>query len=94
MPKTPILQRTAYLETLKDGSVRMLDWNAVETELGTMVEPRQNHLDTQLPMAGNVGFAAVDVYDMSFTRIIGTDSNTFYTQYGTDGQQVPIDFSR
>lgn len=89
MPKAPILARTAFYDVLGyDKSVRLLDWNAVETSLGPMVEPRSFEGGY-----GTVKVTDMDVYDSSFTRISQIDETTFANQYGTGGRQLLVDYS-
>ncbi len=87
MPKTPITSRILFVVPVKPliqnpPLFRSIEWNAVETELGTMVEPRQA---PYLPDAsGRV--VNMDVTDMgwNFVRQVGDDGE-FYNQYGTGG---------
>ena len=89
MPKTPITDRTMLYDVLRyDKTIRFLDWNVVETELGTMVEPRPFG-----PGYGTVKVTDVDVYDASANRLVQYDENTFAREYGTGGNQLPADFS-
>ena len=92
MPRAPILQRRSFFDFVRrDSQSRIqLDWNAVDTELGLMVEPRQ--------FALNVGVDGVvrqiDMVDSAADTETQLDRNAFYAQYGTDGQQVMRDWDR
>lgn len=93
MPKAPIQARRAFFDTLRDKSIRMLDWCAVDTELGVMVEPRQSIGGIPTPVPGSNTFVQVDLADASWTTLTQIDGGAFYSQYGTDGQLVPIEFN-
>lgn len=60
--KAPILSRTALYERLRDGSLRHLEFNVVETSLGTMLEPRTL-------IRANGAMVNEDPYDSSFSNI-------------------------
>lgn len=86
MPKTPILNREAFYQKLRDGSFVDLQWNLVQTSLGAMVEPR--------PLRGEGSkMNNFDPYDASFTRRTEFNADTFYSLFGTYGQQIPVDFN-
>ena len=94
MPKAPILRRTLFYEIIP-GSVttvpgvpqmRLLDFCAVETELGTMVEPRQN------PNGLTDKGRNIDAFDADYTDIQMMDAGTFKQQYGTGGNQWAQDY--
>jgi hypothetical protein len=89
MPKTPITYRETFFSEVR-GNVRNLDntpqikhleWNRVETELGTMVEPR----GTQLNLDSTGKTHQIDMTDAAFNKISMIDENIFYTQFGTSG---------
>jgi hypothetical protein len=91
MPKGPILERVQYFAKMPgQGSVgvAMLDWNVVETSLGTMVEPRT------ISPVGLDRLLDVDIFDAAPNRIVEINEDTFYTQYSTSGNQLPRDFNR
>lgn len=88
MPKRPILERSVFYDVLSDATLMFLDFNVVETELGTMVEGAG--------FEGGYGTLKVtdqDVFDASITRIVRMDRNIFTVQYGSGGNQIPTDFS-
>jgi hypothetical protein len=95
MPKAPILARRGYFDTISRSNpiIRFLDWNVVDTELGSMVEPRQDIRGIPTAVAGANGLVQVDLIDSGFTAISQMNSDTFYSQFGTDGQQVAVDVS-
>lgn len=86
MPKAPILSREGFFTTLRDGSIRDLDWNLVNTNLGAMMEPRQ------LSIVGSP-VTDVDPNDYSYTRRVQLDENTLPETLGTAGPQLPYDFN-
>lgn len=88
MPKSPILSRECFFETLKDGTFRDLDWNLVNTELGAMIEP--NSFGGLIAASGVV--TQVDIVDCSFNKLTNLPEDVFYARYG-GGRQVPIDFN-
>lgn len=87
MPKNPITSRIAYYVQVKPfiqspPLFRAIEWNAVETELGTMVEPRQSGI---VPDATGKT-VNLDVTDMAWTQLRQIeDDATFQNQYGTGG---------
>ena len=84
MPKTPIVNRTAFYEVLRDGTVRDLEWNLVQTTLGAMVEPRTLLLST-------ANLQAQDPYDSGITeRRLNPGVGLFEF---TGGQQWPATFN-
>jgi hypothetical protein len=89
MPKTPILNREAFYETLGDGTIRFLDFCLVDTSLGTMVEPRATSL---ISMGQSI--AAVSVYDGSISKLSPMQSDEFYKLTGFSGRQMPINSNR
>ena len=84
MPKSPVLYRESFYDTLRDGTIRMIDWNLVDTELGACVEPRG------ILMNGPIN--QIDVVDASANRLTQFDEDTFGETFGSGGQQLPIDF--
>ncbi len=89
MPKTPILYREAFFEVIRGGPrdylghrpKRELEWYAVETELGTMVETR-----TSINAVDAVGKTVnADLTDMSISKFTEMDAGDFQNQYGTGG---------
>lgn len=89
MPRRPILNRELLYETLPDGTLSMLPWCLVNTELGAMVE--------QLPQPISLGDSKVidvDVYWASFTKIRPFDENELAGLLGTSGTPLPQDRSR
>lgn len=77
----PILSRTALFDTLRDGSLRRLDWNLVNTSLGAMLEPVTLYRD-----GGTM--KNDDVYDSAFTdvKVIGGTDVALLTQCGLSSQ--------
>ena len=95
MPKAPILARRGFFSYVDrtQSTLRMLDFNVVDTELGSMVEPRQVAFGIQLGNSGSTGYANIDVTDAAFNSLSQIDQNTFLSQFGTDGLQGPIEFN-
>lgn len=92
MPKSPITSRTGFFSVLRGPINRtvtdLLDWNAVDTELGTMVESRN------LMHGGGVSpIVQMDTMDTAYTTIIPIDGEQFIAQYGSGGYQLPRDFN-
>jgi len=89
MPKAPILDREMFYDTLRNtGTLRLLDWQLVNTEVGAMLEPR--------PLSfAEIGAdqAQIDLTDMSVNRISPSDEDTFFSVYLGGGQQLPRDYS-
>jgi hypothetical protein len=88
MPRSPILDRQAHFVKLSDGTFADFDWNLVNTSLGAMVEPRQ------ISRTPRDKFVPVDQIDASFNRRIEINPDQFYGQTNTQGQQLPVDYSR
>ncbi len=98
MPKAPILSREAYFFYIRgSGSgarsgaehgalIRQLDWNTVTTALGLMVEPASLTFE-------NSKIVQEDATDGALTAIRFTDDSSFQSDFGTGGQQVPVDFN-
>ena len=57
MASPHLLKRTVMYEVLRDGSVRELEWDLVQTNLGAMFQPR-----TLIPESGSV--INQDAYDL------------------------------
>ena len=89
MPKSPILERDILFERLPDGSIRIGDWCPVLTELGMMVEQRAINL-----ISDTGAIVDIDVYAASHTRIKEYSLDRFYSEYGTSGRAVGLDYSR
>lgn len=92
MPRAPIRERRSFFDFVRrdSGQRYPLDFNAVDTELGVMVEPRQA-IET-IGVDGAV--RQIDMVDAAADSETLLDRNTFYSQYGTDGQQVMRDWDR
>lgn len=90
MPKSPVLDRTIFYDTLNDGTLRLLEWNLVNTTLGQMIEPRN---------LSSVGIGAsrvvqIDEKDLvNFNRILPFDEDQFFATFLTGGQQLPRDYN-
>lgn len=87
MPKTPILSRERFYDTLGDGSHRLLDWCLVNTELGAMIEPRQSFVMGINPITN------IDAHDMSYNKSSYFDEGKFFSTFNTGGYIVPKDIS-
>ena len=96
MPKAPILYREGFYEIIRGGPrdylnhrpKRVSEWQVVETELGTMVEPR-----TSTNIADAVGKVVnADATDMSISKFTEMDPSDFQNQYGTGGISL-VDFN-
>lgn len=92
MPKTPVTYReTFYSEIRGSGNpplLKHLEWNRIETELGTCVEPR-----APLTAPGNGNITQVDLTDFAANKISIIDEDTFQNQFGTGGPQAPLDYN-
>ena len=96
MPKGPILYRETFFahvrgsnnDYLGNRQLKQLEWNAVETELGTMVEP---HSAIVTPSLGSV--VQVDVTDNAVTKVSIVNEDMFYSQYGTGGGHNGLDYN-
>jgi hypothetical protein len=92
MPRTPILSRTVFFAPMRgtldsttgEPMLRVLEWSAVDTEVGVCVEPRtpDQLMGTGMPLV------QVDFVDSAASRFTLINSDTFQTQYGTGGPQV------
>lgn len=96
MPRAPIVYREAFYETVRGGTrdylgnqpKRELEWYVVETELGTMVEPR-----TSINAVDAVGkIVNADLTDMSVSKFTEMDAGAFQNQYGTGGGSL-VDYN-
>ena len=89
MPKAPIIERDLLFERLNNGTYRLLDWCPVNTDLGWMVEQRvmQSISDTGALTTWN------DVFDGSYTRIREVAGDRLYSDFGTSGRVVSLDFN-
>ncbi len=98
MPKGPILQREAYFYYMRGtgsgsrsdsehgANIRQYDFNVVYTPLGTMVEPAQVCMDF-----GHM--IQEDALDQGYTAIRFTDDGNFQNDFGSGGQQLPLDYN-
>lgn len=91
MARTPVQARRAFMVTANRFTplIRIYPWNVVDTELGIMVEPHQfahgGGVDGTVPQ--------VDIVDFAYDSLTLMDPSTFYSTYGTDGQQGMMDFN-
>lgn len=88
MPRLPILSRETFYDTNPDGSLRLLDWNLVNTSLGAMVEPRQ----VGGPDGGRI--RPIDLIDAGITRLVPLQEDVFFRHFGVHGRQLPVNFAR
>ena len=96
MPKTPILYRESFYAELRgtrDATtgtpiLQPLPWNRVETELGTMIEPRGGMFGADV--SGRI--QQIDMVDVGVSKISIIDDGVFQTQFGTGGGQI-IDYN-
>ena len=85
MPSAPILGRTLLYEYLPDGvTYHQLDWNIVETSLGSMVEPRVMNRNL-----AEMDIQNEDLFQGGYTAILKLSSDDLFTQYGVLGSQWP-----
>jgi hypothetical protein len=85
MPKAPITFREVFFTPVRgqaEGTLRPLEWNHVETELGTMVEP---YSPTH---SGAAVVVNADVTDRAINKVSIMDDNKFYEQYHTGGTSL------
>ena len=89
MARTPINARRGFFyKPNRNTNVRVaLQWNVVDTDLGPMVEPRQ------FGLAVDGKITQIDLLDAAADSEGEMEAATFYSQYGTDGQQLMYDFS-
>jgi len=92
MPKGPITFRESFYMQLRPliqnpPLYRPLEWNHVETELGTMVEPRVNVGSSDA--SGKIVNA--DITDVGVNKVSIIDDGDFQSQYGTGGGSL-VDF--
>lgn len=89
MARPPITQRTGFYYPINRYQTQrvLLDWNAVETELGTMVEPRTliRYIDGSVPQ--------IDLLDVAFDREIQMTPDQFQNQYNHGGPQLMAEFT-
>jgi hypothetical protein len=84
MPSAPITGRTLLWEFLPDGTtIHQLDWNLVETSLGTMVEPRIMNRGIFDDIKNE------DLSENGYTAILKLSSKDLYTTYNFIGTQWP-----
>lgn len=82
MPSAPITARTLLWEALPDGTIVLLDWQLVETSLGTMAELRcVNRSD------GNS--RDEDLLENGYTQLMKMSASTLYATYNVGGRQWP-----
>ena len=89
MPKSPILRREIFFDYLGDGTMFILHWALVDTELGGMIESR-------MPVIASLGtnpVTNIDMIDCSFNKLSPFDANRFSQTFGTSGYQFPVDVS-
>lgn len=89
MARAPITNRIAYSYKINRYLDERLpfDWNVVETELGTMVEPRQlvRFIDGSVPQ--------VDLVDSAFDSQAFMSPEEFQSTYNHGGPQLMVDFN-
>ncbi len=84
--KAPILSRTLCLARLRDGTLRLLDFQLVTTSLGGMIEPR--------PVSRACGSSMnEDPYDSAYTDIVVLDGAGIAAVPGIDDVQWPRTFN-
>ena len=96
MPKRPITYRETFFSEVRgyvrndDNSpqIKHLEWNRVETELGTMVEPRTS----QMNMDPTGRLIQMDMTDAAYNKISMIDETLFQGQFGTGGSGL-IDYN-
>lgn len=86
MPKAPITYRETFFSEIRgpytgDRMLKHLEWNRVETELGTMVEPRAPL--TSPDATGKI--SQIDLTEAAASKISIIDEGTFTAQFGTGG---------
>lgn len=90
MARTPILNRKGFVtfinRNIQPQVTRHLDCNVVETELGTMVEPRNF-----FPVMENK-VTDLDPLDAAYNSETLMDESAFWNQYNTYITQRPFDF--
>ncbi len=91
MPKAPITYRQAYFVNIRGSGnpplIRRLDFNSVETELGTMVEP--------VPMingrSGEDKISNIDLTDAAFNQMTLIQEEDFQARFNCGGNPGCID---
>lgn len=89
MPRAPITARRGFFYNINRNLKQVLpfDWNAVDTELGVMVEQRQEpHVVTFDKTV------QLDKLDMAYDSLTEIEEETFQAQYNTAGPATPQDF--
>jgi hypothetical protein len=82
--RAPILGREILYDTLRDGSLRFLDWSLVNTELGPMLEPVSlNQLES---------ITNQDPFSVSFDRLTLFDADQMVDTMHGGGVLVPCDY--
>ncbi len=92
MPRAPISSRRGFFtfinRNINPPVTRQLDCNVVETELGTMVEPRNfGYTGTDSKIVNG------DPMDEGFNSETLMDEGAFANQYNTYVTQRPFDFN-
>lgn len=94
MPKGPILSRTAYFTQIRGaGSTALIkhhEYNTVDTELGTCVEPRSFAPSLGGDPSGHV--VQLDLTDNAFNAVRIIDEGEFQNSFGTGGQGL-VDYN-
>ena len=86
MPKGSIKARRAFFTKVRTG-YKLIDWYAVDTSLGAMVEPRP-----VLELAGGK-VVDIDAQENAVSSFTYFNEDKFFTQYLTGGNQVPVDYN-
>ena len=90
MAKTPVQARRGfyYKPNRNLNTLVPFDWNVVDTELGTMVEPRNfAGLDPTSKVV------QIDIIDAAYDSVTVTNQDTFYAENGVGGQLIVGDFN-
>jgi hypothetical protein len=85
--KEPILSRTLLMDTLRDGTKMLLDWNLVETSLGTMLEP------ASISLVNGEATAAIDAMDAGFSKTLEIDEDTIQGLFNSGGNLLFRNFN-
>lgn len=85
MPRNPILYREALYD-IRDGKIRFLDWNRVDTSIGAMTEARQ--LNTT-PIGDE--FVDRDLTDLDIDKMSMIDEDKMFSLFLHSGRQLPVD---
>ena len=87
MPKAPVLSRQCFFDVLNDGTFYDLDWNLVNSTVGTCMEMRS------MSIGGLTKIAQVDVVDSSFNSRVQLDEDAMFRLMGSGGRLRPLDFT-